>query len=61
MYYRNPDYICLAHFTQAARTPPSNPRPISPLDRLLLSVGLIVAPVVAFFLILGIGRLMGGL
>lgn len=60
MYYRNPDYIYLAHFAKAARTPPSNPKPIGPLDRLLLSVGLIVAPVAAFFLILGIGRFMSG-
>jgi hypothetical protein len=57
MYYRNPDYANVDRLTRAVRAMPE-PGPLSLANRLLLSVGLIAAPITAFFLILGIGRLI---
>ena len=60
MYYRNPDYIDLDRLAKAVRDMP-DAKPLTLPNRLLLSMGMIVAPVAAFFLILGIGRLINGL
>jgi hypothetical protein len=60
MYYRNPDYIDLDRLTRTVQAAPE-PKPLSLANRLLLSVGMIVAPVVAFFLILGVSRLIATL
>jgi hypothetical protein len=58
LYYRNPDYIIdVNRLAKDARTMPEL-KPLSLANRLLLSVGPIVAPVIAFFLILGIARLI---
>jgi hypothetical protein len=58
LYYRNPDYIIdVDRLTKAVRTM-SEPKPVSLANRLILSVGLIVAPVITFFLILGVARLV---
>jgi hypothetical protein len=58
LYYRNPDYIIdVDRLTKAARTMPE-PKPVSLANRRILSVGLIVAPVITFFLILGVARLV---
>jgi hypothetical protein len=60
MYYRNPDYIDLDRLAKAVREMPES-KPLTLPNRLLLSMGMIVAPVAAFFLILGIGHLINGL
>jgi hypothetical protein len=60
MYYRNPDYIDVDRLANSVWAKPE-PQPLSLANRLLLSVGLIVAPVAAFFLILEIGRLVAAL
>jgi hypothetical protein len=57
MYYRNPDYSDVERLTRAIRAMPE-PKPLSLANRLILSVSLIIAPVVTFFLILGVGRLV---
>jgi hypothetical protein len=57
MYYRNPGYIDVDRLAKAIRAMPE-PEPMSLANRLFLSVGLIVAPVFAFLLVLGIGRLI---
>jgi hypothetical protein len=57
MYYRNPDHLIVGSLRKAAKlTPEFQPRSLS--NRLILSVGMIVAPVVTFFLVLGIVRLV---
>lgn len=55
MYFRNSGYIDVHRFTQAVRAIPETP-PLSLSNRLLLSAGMILMPVAAFFLILAIGR-----
>ena len=60
MYYRNPDHIDLDRLTKATRSMPE-PKPLTLPIRLALSFGMILAPVATFFLILGVGRLIGGL
>lgn len=57
MYYRHPGYIDLESLKYAIRAMPE-PEPMTLAERLLLSVGMIVAPVLAFFLILGVSRLV---
>jgi len=57
MYYRNPDYLDVERVAKAGRAKREF-EPVSLGGRLILSVGLIVAPVAAFFLILGIDRLV---
>lgn len=59
MNYRNPDYINLDRLTKAIRSMPE-PKPLTLPNRLALSFGMILAPVAAFFLILGVGRLING-
>jgi hypothetical protein len=60
MYYRNPDDIDLNRLAQAIRALPE-PKPLTLPNRLVLSFGMILAPVLVFFLALGIGRLVDGL
>jgi len=60
MYYRNPDDIDLNRFAQAIRAL-LEPRPLTLSNRLVLSFGMTLAPVLVFFLALGIGRLVDGL
>jgi len=60
MYYRNPDHMDLGLLAKAVCSVPK-PKPLTLPNRLILSFGMIVAPVAGFFLILGIGRLIGGL
>jgi hypothetical protein len=50
MYYRNPDHFDVERLVTAVRAMPQ-PKPMNLAGRLILSVGLIVAPVVTFFLI----------
>jgi hypothetical protein len=57
MYYCNPDHIDLDRLTKTVRAMPE-PKPLNLTNRLILSVGLIAAPVVVFSLILGVGRLV---
>jgi hypothetical protein len=57
MYYRNPDYLEVDRLAKGGRAKHEF-EPVSLAGRLILSVGLIAAPVVAFFLILGIDRLV---
>jgi len=57
MYHRNPDNYNIDSWTKAAKVKLEfQPRSLS--NRLILSIGTIVAPVVTFFLILGIARLV---
>ena len=56
MYYRHPDYIDLERLKGAIRAMPE-PKPMKLAERRLLSVSMIVAPVLAFLLILGVSRL----
>jgi hypothetical protein len=60
MYYRNPDDIDLNRLAQAIRAL-LEPRPLTLSNRLVLSFGMTLAPVLVFFLALGIGRLVDGL
>jgi hypothetical protein len=60
MYYRNPDNIDLDRLTKTVRPVP-NLEPMSLSSRLFLSVGMITAPVVTFFLILGVSRVIAAL
>ena len=60
MYYRNPDHIDPVRLNKAIRTARLS-KPPSLASRLFMSVGMIVAPVVAFFLILGVDRLIAAL
>lgn len=57
MYYRNADYIVTEHLGRTVRAMPAR-APLNWPNRLFLSMGLIVAPVAVFFLVLGIGRLV---
>ncbi len=60
MYYRDPDHMDLDRLANAVGSVP-RPKPLLLPNRLILSFGMIVAPVAGFFLILGIGRLIRGL
>ena len=60
MYYRNPDYIDIDRLTKAVRAMPE-PAPLSLANRIILSVGMMAAPVVAFFVILGIDHSIAAL
>ena len=57
MYYRNPDYFDVERLSRALRAVPE-PKPMKLAGRIIFSVSLIAAPVVTFFLVLGIGRLV---
>ncbi len=57
MYYRNPDYIDVDRLKRAVHALPE-PKPLSLANRFFLSAGIIAVPVVVFFLILGIDRLV---
>lgn len=57
MYHRNADTIDGDRLAKAMQALPVS-QPLNLTDRLLLSVGMIVVPVAAFFLILGVGRLV---
>lgn len=55
MYDRPPDYVAVERWTRAVR---DVPKPLSLPDRLLLTFGIILMPIVAVFLVLRIGRLI---
>jgi hypothetical protein len=55
MYYRNPGTVDIDRLTKAVRAMPKS-RPLSLARWLLLSVGMVAALIVAFFIILGIDR-----
>jgi hypothetical protein len=57
MYDRNLDDFDVVRLSRALRAAPE-PRPMKLAGRIVFSVSLIVAPVVTFFLILGILRLI---
>lgn len=59
MFYRHPDYIDLERLKTAVRAMPE-PKGLTLSNRLLLSVGMIAAPVLVFFVIVGVSRLIGG-
>ncbi len=60
MHVRNPGYIDIERFAKAVRAMPE-PQRMSLANRLLLSVGMIVAPVIVFVVILGVARLVAAL
>jgi hypothetical protein len=60
MYYRNPDHYDVDRLTKVEkRNLEFQPRSLS--NQLILSIGMIVAPVVTFFLVLRIVRLVAAL
>ena len=60
MYYRNPDHYDVDRLTKVEkRKLEFQPRSLS--NQLILSIGMIVAPVVTFFLVLRIVRLVAAL
>jgi hypothetical protein len=60
MYYRNPDYFDVERRSKMAGAEP-DAKPLTLPTRLLLSLGMILAPVLVIFLALGIGRLVSSL
>ena len=59
MYYRHPDYIDVERLQTAIRAMPES-KGLSLSNRLLLSVSMIAAPVLVFFVIVRISRLIAG-
>ncbi len=59
MYRRYPDYIDLERLKTAVRAM-LEPSGLNLSNRLLLSVGMIAAPILAFTVIVGINRLIAG-
>lgn len=59
MYYRHPTPIDVERLKTAIRAMPE-PKGLSLSNRLLLSVGMIAAPVLVFFVFVGISKLLAG-
>lgn len=59
MYYRHPNHIDVERLKAAIRAMPE-PKGLSLPNRLLLSVGMIAAPVLVFFVFVGISKLLAG-